>query len=128
MFGYSFEFENVEALNNAIYALNKDKFEGKKAPAFVANKKSFERTSAFDMGQLISQAMSQGEEGEGMDMVKMFFAEMKYTQVYHFDKKVKKSANADAQISADGKTVTLVAKPFSDGASTKSVTNTLKLK
>ena len=129
IFGYSFEFDNVETLNKAIVALNKDKFEGKNGPTFVAGKKSFERTSAFDLGQLIAQAMSENEEGaESMDMIKMFFGEMKYKQIYHFDRKVKKSDNAEAEISADGKTVTLTANPFAEGAKTKSVANVLKLK
>ncbi len=128
-FGYSFEFDNIEALNNALHALNKDKFQGKKNPVFIADKKTFERTSAYDLGQLIAQAMSEDDEdAENMDMVKMFFSDMKYKQVYHFDRKIKKSSNTSAEISADGKTVTLIAKPFSDGAKTKSVANSLKLK
>ena len=129
LFGYTFDFDNVESLNKAIVAMNKDKFEGQKGDAFKMDKKSFERTSAFDMGQLISQAMNDSEEGaESMDMIKMFFGEMSYKQVYHFDRKVKKSANAGAQISADGKTVILDAKPFGDNANMKSVTNVIKLK
>jgi hypothetical protein len=129
LFGYTFEFDQIETLNKAIVALNKDKFEGKGGNAFVATKKSFERTSAFDMGQLIVQAMGESDEAaESMDMIKMFFADMKYTQKYHFDRKVKKSNNADAEISADGKSVTLVARPFAEGSKTRSVVNVLKLK
>jgi hypothetical protein len=129
VYGYTFEFDNIETLNKAINTLNKDKFEGKGGNTFVATKKSFERTSANDLGGLISQAMNEGEEGmEGMDMLKMFFGEMKYKQIYHFDKKVKKSSNSEAEISADGKTVTLIAKPFSDSQKSKSIVNALKLK
>jgi hypothetical protein len=129
MFGYTFEFDNVESLNKAIVAMNKDKFEGKTANAFVAGKKSFERTSAFDMGSLIAQAMSENDEAaESMDMIKMFFGDMKYKQVYHFDQKVKKSGNSNAVISPDGKTVTLIAKPFAEGENSKTVANVLKLK
>lgn len=129
VFGYSFDFDNVESLNKAVDAMNKDKFEGKASPAFVATKKSFERTSAYDMGALISQAMSESDEAaESMDMIKMFFGDMKYKQIYHFDKKVKKSGNSEAVISPDGKTVTLTAKPFGDNDKLKGVANVLKLK
>jgi hypothetical protein len=129
IYGYSFDFESVDALNRAINVLNKDKFDGAAGVTFVAGKNSFERTKANDLGGLISQAMSESEEAaESMDMLKMFFGDMKYTQIYHFDKKVKKSANTGASISADGKTVTLIAKPFSDDEKTKAISNTLKLK
>lgn len=129
VFGYTFDFDNVEALNGAINAMNKDKFEGKPGNTFVASKKSFERTKANDLGALIAQAMSESDEGaEGMDMIKMFFGDMKYKQIYRFDRKVKKSANSIAEISADGKTVTLVSKPFGDSENGKTVANVLKLK
>ena len=70
------------------------------------------------------------EEAEGqMDMMKMFFADMSYKQVYHFpDRKVKSSTNKLGEITDDGHTVTYTIKPFDEEQQKKKVSVATKVK
>lgn len=119
-FGYSFDFADVAALNRALKIINKDKYEAKVDEIFRFNGKSFERLGAGDLGEEMKKAMmanSGGDEGDdsGMDMVKMFLADMSYKQIYHFpDRAVKKSDNKLGEITDDGHTLTINLKPFDE--------------
>lgn len=115
-FGYSFDFENVEALNKALQIVAKEKFDSKNPETFQLEKKKFTRLSSGNFGEEIKKQLSEGEEGgeEQMEMVKMFFTDMTYKQVYHFEKKVKNSSNKLSEVSEDGQTVTIVIKPFDE--------------
>ncbi len=133
-FGYSFDFENVAALNKAMKVINKEKYDSKVDEVFKFNGKSFERLSAGDLGEEIKKAMAEGEENDeegSMDMVKTFFADMTYKQIYHFsDRKVKKSSNELSEVSDDGHTLTITLKPFDEEQQKKkmSVGTAVKLK
>ena len=119
-FGYSFEFVDVAALNRALKIINKDKYDSKTDEIFKFSGKNFERLSAGDLGQEIKKALSEGggeEEGgeESLEMMKMMFADMSYTQTYHFpDREIKKSDNSLAQVTDNNHTMTIVIKPFDE--------------
>lgn len=127
-FGYSFDFADVNALNRALKMVNKDKFENNAEEVFKFSGKSFERLGSGDLGQAIKGAMGEGEEGgdemaQGMEMAKMFFADMSYTQIYHFpDRKVKKSTNTLSEMSDDNHTLQIKIKPFDEDQQKKKVT------
>lgn len=118
-FGYVFEFANVEALNKALKVVGKETFESNGPDAFSFDKKKFERYNASDFGAELKKQLSAGageaggEEG-GADMMKMFFADMTYKQIYHFDRKVKKSTHSLSELSDDDKTLTITLKPFDE--------------
>lgn len=132
-FGYSFDFQDAAALNKALKIINKEKFDSKADEVFVIDGKTFERSTAGDFGAEIKKQLAEsGEEGAGeqMDMVKMFFADMSYKQVYHFERAVKKSSNELSEVSEDGQTVTITIKPFDEEQAKKnpSVATKVKLK
>ncbi|MBK8554961.1 MAG: hypothetical protein IPL65_03925 [Lewinellaceae bacterium] len=118
MFGYSFEFNGVEALNKALKVINKEKYDSNTGEVFKMKGKTFERLDASDLGKEIQKALSEnsGDEGdESMDMVKMFFADMSYQQVYNFpERTIKKSSNGLSELSNNNHTVTINIKPFDE--------------
>lgn len=119
-FGYSFDFANVDALNKAMKVINKEKYDSKVDEVFKFNGKSFERLAAGDLGEEIKKALAEneGEEADaegGMEMMKNFFTDMTYKQVYHFpDREVKKSSNSLSELSDNGHTLTITLKPFDE--------------
>lgn len=119
-FGYSFDFNSVETLNKALKVINKEKYDSKVEEVYKFNGKSFERLAQGDMGEEIKKALAEGEDAEeggdeSMDMVKMFFADMTYKQIYHFpDREVKKSSNSLSELSDDNHTLTITLKPFDE--------------
>ena len=117
-FGYTFDFANVEALNKAIKALTKEKYDSKAEETYKFSGKKFERLAAANIGELFKSAMGEAsdeaEEGS-MDMVKTFLADMKYTQTYRFpDRVVKSSSNGLSQIQDNGHTLVIELKPFDE--------------
>ena len=130
-FGYTFDFADVAALNRALKVINKEKYQSKDEEIYKFTGKSFERLGAGDIGEEMKKAMSEndggGEEGEegGMDMsmIKNFFADMSYKQVYHFpDREIKKQDNALGEVSDDKHTLTILLKPFDEEQQKKKVT------
>lgn len=134
MFGYSFDFADVAALNRAMKIINKDKYDSNVDEIFKFNGKSFERLAVGDMGEEIKKAIAESEEEEDdgtMEMMKMMFAEMSYKQIYHFpDNEVKKSSNELSELSDNNHTVTITILPFNEEQSAKkvSVATEVKLK
>ncbi len=138
-FGYTFDFADVSALNRALKVINKEKYQSKDEEIYKFTGKSFERLGAGDIGAEMKKAMSEndggGEEGEegGMDMgmIKNFFGDMSYKQVYHFpDREIKKQDNVLGEISDDKHTLTILLKPFDEEQEKKkvSVATAVKLK
>ena len=134
-FGYSFDFADVATLNRALKVVGKEKYDSKNEETFKLKGKSFERLGVGDLGAEIKKALNENtgdldEEAEGqMDMMKMFFADMSYKQVYHFpDRKVKSSTNNLGEITDDGHTVTYTIKPFDEEQQKKKVSVATKLK
>ena len=119
-FGYTFDFANVAALNKAMKLINKEKYDSKVEEVYKFSGKSFERLTTGDLGEEIKKALSENEDAEmemegGMDMLKTFFADMTYKQVYHFPgRTVKKSSNELSSISDNGHTLTIELKPFDE--------------
>ncbi len=132
-FGYIFDFASVVALNRALKIINKEKYESKSEEVFKFSGKSFERLAAGDIGAEMKKALSEGggeEDEEGsLEMMKSFFADMSYTQIYNFpDRKVKKSTNEISEISGDAHTLTIKMKPFDEEQSKKSIGVATKVK
>ncbi len=117
-FGYAFDFVDITALNKAMKIIGKEKYDSKVGEVFTLKGKNFERLSEGDLGKEIKKAMAEGEdsnEAGNMDMVKTFFADMTYKQIYHFpDHQVKKSSNNLSEVSDDGHTLTITLKPFDE--------------
>lgn len=122
-FGYTFEFANVEALNKAIKIINKEKYDAKAEETFKVSGKKFERLGTANIGEELKKALSEGDEDGQMDMMKSFFADMAYTQVYRFpDRTVKKSTNELSEVTEEGHTLTIKIKPFSEEEKMKKAT------
>jgi hypothetical protein len=133
-FGYSFDFADIAALNRALKVIGKEKYDTKNEETFKYNGKSFERLGVGDMGAEIKKAVaentgeSEGEEGQA-DMMKMFFADMSYKQVYHFpDREVKKSDNKLGEIGDNGHSLTINIKPFDEEQQKQKVSVATKIK
>lgn len=123
-FGYSFNFANIAALNTALKVIMKEKYDSKAGDVFKFTKKGFERVSTADMGEELKKALSEsgGEEGQA-EMMKMFFADMTYKQVYNFpDQTVKKSTNELSEVSEDKHTLSITLKPFDEEQAKKKIT------
>jgi hypothetical protein len=133
-FGYSFDFQDVAALNRALRIINKEKYDSKTEEIFKFNGKNFERLAVGDIGAELKKALAQGgeenEEAEsGLEMMKMFFADMSYKQVYNFpDRIVKKSDNKIGEISSDKHTLTINLKPFDEEQQKQKVSVATKVK
>jgi hypothetical protein len=133
-FGYSFDFQDVAALNRALRIINKEKYDSKTEEIFKFNGKNFERLAMGDIGAELKKALAQGgeesEEGEsGLEMMKMFFADMSYKQIYNFpDRVVKKSDNKLGEISSDKHTLTINLKPFDEEQQKQKISVAAKVK
>lgn len=135
-FGYSFDFADVAALNNAMKVIHKEKYDSKVEEVFKFKNGNFERLTSADLGEEMKKALAESEESDesgavDADMLKTFFADMTYKQVYRFpDSKVKKSTNTLSEISADGHSLTITLKPFDEEQmkSKPSVGTAVKLK
>jgi hypothetical protein len=131
-YGYTFKFANVAALNRALKIINKEKYESKAEEIYKFNGKSFERLGAGDLSEELKKAMGEAggdDEAGSMEMVKMFFADMSYKQIYHFpDRKVKKSSNAISELTDDNHTLTITLKPFNEEQQKKNPTISTKVK
>ena len=133
-FGYTFNFTSVDALNKAIKVINKEKYDSKVEDVFKFSGKSFERLAESDLGEELKKALSEGEDEDmegNAEMMKMFFADMTYKQIYHFpDREIKKSTNELSEVGDDGHTLTITLKPFDEEQQKKkqSVGTEVKLK
>lgn len=133
-FGYSFDFANVNALNTALKVINKEKYDSKAEEVFRFKGKNFERLATGDIGEELKRSMLESEEEgaeESMEMIKMFFGDMSYKQIYHFpDRTIKSSTNSLSEISDNGHTLTITIKPFDEDQQAKkvSVATAVKLK
>lgn len=123
IFGYAYDFENIDALNNAISAnqssdilmsaalgMEEGGDESEPAGQFKRKGKKFERTHAVDASveaRMKEKEESGEEEGEEEGMMAMLFADASYKIIYNFEQGVKKCKHDDAKISSDGKSVVL---------------------
>lgn len=134
-FGYAFDFTDVAALNRALKTVNKEKYDAKVEEVFKFNGKSFERLATGDIGAELKKAMDENGGGEeaggeqGMEMAKMFFADMSYEQVYRFpDRKIKKSSNTLSELSDENHTLRVKIKPFDEEQQKKKVSIATQVK
>ncbi len=131
-FGYTFDFANLAALNKAMKVINKEKYDSKVEEVFRLDGKNFERLNTGDLGEEIKKAIAQGEESDdegNMEMVKTFFADMTYQQIYHFpERKVKNSSNSLSEVTEDGHTLTITLKPFDEEQQKQKLSVSTKVK
>jgi hypothetical protein len=136
-FGYSFDFADVAALNRAMKVINKEKYDAKTEEVFKFKGGNFERLSSGNLGEELKKALDDsngedsGEEGldNSMEMMKMFFSEMSYKQVYHFpDQEIKKNSNELGELSDDNHTLSITLKPFDEEQKKKNVDVSTKVK
>ena len=120
VFGYSFDFSNVGALNKAMFEIWNDDEENP-IPAgtefFKFSKNGFERAGLMGMKESLSQEM--GEDGASIPIMQ----EMNWTTVYTFPKKIKNSSNDLSEISSDGKEVTVKYYFLKEGYEEKDINN-----
>ncbi|MBN8685348.1 MAG: hypothetical protein J0L99_22085 [Chitinophagales bacterium] len=132
VFGYSFDFASVDALNNALRMIGKDKYSDSGETVYKFDGKNFERIAVNDLTQELKKAMgetqAEGDE-ESADMMKMFFADMSYKQIYNFpDQEIKKNSNELGVVSEDKHSITLDLKPFDESQKKATIATQLKLK
>ncbi|MFM7399575.1 MAG: hypothetical protein ACKO4W_01605, partial [Bacteroidota bacterium] len=130
-FGYSFDFADVNALNRALKVIGKEKYDTKNEETFRYSGKNFERLGVGDMGGEIKKTLSESDEVDEsqMDMMKMFFADMSYQQIYRFtDRKIKKSDNKLGELSDDDHTLTVTLKPFDEEQAKQKASVATKIK
>ena len=106
VFGFSFDFKDALALNNALLA--QDDQLASSTNLFSGSKRTLTRFNKGSMAEIMKNELA-GEETdeEQMAMVKSMFGDMKLRTIYHFDRRVKSSSNVNSLISADNKNVTL---------------------
>jgi hypothetical protein len=117
--GYTFDFENVAALNTALVVQNDGMGMGSmlgKMGAGGDNETENDNSISYTgkkFHRSMDMKMPEGDEDDeetkqGMEMAKMMFNDAKYTLRYEFPSKVKKVKGNDAAVvGADGKTVTV---------------------
>ncbi|MCO5248703.1 MAG: hypothetical protein M9887_07140 [Chitinophagales bacterium] len=127
VFGYEFEFENVQALNRAFekiagdytpdtpenYVIGKKEF-SPTANYIEVNKNSIIRHQSSELGKILKMNTSKGSNKGmmgGMDIAYLL-QDLNYTTTFTFDKKIQTVSNVAALIDSNGNSVTLTCKPF----------------
>ncbi len=106
VFGFSFDFKNAEALDQALH--QQDEKLAASTKIFSGSKRLFSRSNEGSMAESMKEALA-GDDAKEEDvaMIKSMFEDTKLRTVYHFDRRVKSSSNENSMISADKKSVTL---------------------
>lgn len=108
LLGISFDFDNVNSLNNAIKELN----DSKDAPKdyFSYQKGKLTRTNTLEITDKVEDKIKAETDIDlsvnGM-MIGSLLKDMTYTTKYTFERPVKKASNPAARITNEGRTVTL---------------------
>ncbi len=128
-YGYEYEFEDLQALNNAMESsagtyvpeLPGNIQIGKKNKVYAAQSKYIEsikniivRHQSADLGKILEMKKPSGSNSGmmgGLD-VKYLMQDMNYTTTFQFDQTIKKVSNEAAVISADEKSFTINCQPF----------------
>jgi hypothetical protein len=132
-FGYEFDFKNINSLNAALVKLSEDMGEGMKNPVpkdmFDFSKGKLKRKAGENMFDLMKKTMGGEADSPDMQQAKEFMQDATISTTYHFpDQKIKKQTSKFGQISADEHSVTVEAKPFSDGFDAKKFTSEIEIK
>ncbi len=106
IFGFTFDFKNAEALNNALH--EQDEKLAASTQLFTGSKRLFKRFNKGSMAEAMKDELAgDNAKDEDMAMVKSMFEDMKLRTVYHFDRRIKSSSNVNSMISADKKNLTI---------------------
>lgn len=120
--GYSYDFESIDALNNALAVEGGESemmsgmgmavsSEGKENYVSLKGKK-FKRVFSFPEDEAEDKA--EGEEAQYEEMAKMMFSDAKYTVKYTFNQGVKKVKKNEAAIIGPNKKSVTIEVPFLD--------------
>ena len=128
--GFSFDFDNVEALTAALNQLNTEQTSTK--PAFEFSKRSFERNNTNYLQPLLDKAKERQQTPED-EATKRFqdyvFGSANYIFIVRAEGKIKKYSNKKAIYSSDDKNEVVLNYSFSELLSGKAdLDNKLKLK
>jgi len=125
-FGIQFEFDNLEALNEAMNKIYSKDGEESNKEFISASRKRFSRTAEGDIAQMIREEMN--SKGGGSDMQQMgdMFKEMSITTTYTFDRRIKNVSNPNSMISPDGKTVEIRYNMLNDQEDDPGLANEIK--
>jgi len=131
IFGISFDFNNVDALNHAMANMQrmaKLTSESNQAYVFQYTKKIFQRfeVPSLLLESITSKLSKDNSDSSGVSL--LFLNNITYTSAYRFDRKIKKIENTDAILSADGKTVILKRSLYDIVHTKKSIKNKITLK
>lgn len=138
IYGVSFSFANLEALNGALKAMSGNRDGGNVFVLSADKKEIVKKMSTPGEGlegleQLLGGA-AEGEDSEenakikqGLEMAKMFLKDAKYTVVCNFKKKVAGGESATATVTTEGKTVTSTL-PFLSLLDNKTASNETKIR
>jgi hypothetical protein len=113
LFGISFEFLTIYALNKALNRINADKDEQmskeKEKIYFSMSKRTFQRYNTENFTEDLFQGAGLGEASV---TVGMFFNDFSYSTKYTMPKKIKSMTNPDAELSKDKRTASVTYYPF----------------
>lgn len=125
-YGFQFDFANVNALNEAIgKTLGKDRKNKNSFVQYRYNKGEFERVEEAVLKNKLESEMKKGGKAEAFSSSAIFH-DVRYITEYTFERKIKNVDQDKAQISADGKTVTLTQMIFDENAEVKSLKSKIR--
>jgi hypothetical protein len=120
--GYSFDFDNLQCLKNAMLAFEKPMSLSSwdQKSAIGSENKTFRHTRGTEsFRNLMTQALKERGEAEGREtagaegIMRLMFGSMTFKQVYHFpDQTIKKCNHPNARISDGQHTLSITEKPF----------------
>ncbi|AHM62011.1 hypothetical protein D770_18800 [Flammeovirgaceae bacterium 311] len=128
--GITFEYDNIEALNNAINVVHNNKPELKEA-YFAWDGKQLHRLNTLKIENEIKEKT--GNDLNGLDLtvngksIKEMMGSMVYRTEYTFDKPIRSISNSNATLSADKRKVTLERYLLDDTRKANSLENIIKL-
>ena len=106
-FKLSFNFRNIEALNQALIKI-KNNVDPPDIPYITMNENKFVRVHPPSLKQLIEYYKSYDDSLIKSFDLKFFFRNMQYIIRYSFDKKIRKATHPLATISKDRKSMTII--------------------
>lgn len=121
-FGFSFDFKNINSLNegmNKIFDIEED---GKPVERtfFSFNQGRLER---FEQGNMTDMLNKAGEDNEIQVDAGAFMKDFRFTTIYTFEEPIRNVSNQQVMLSPDRKTVTNSVQPFNTDSKSLSLQN-----
>lgn len=123
-FGFSFDFANVDALNNGMNAIFDVKKDGEPIDiTFFSYKKG--KLERFEHQNLEDIWTETNEDSDVKVEPAAFMKDFRYTTIYTFEEPIKNVSNQGVLLSPDRKTVTNSIQPFGSESETASLRNVI---